>query len=477
MAKPKYTAGLHFIVTTPSRALEEHDRNAIRSHATKSQKADRQPVKLLSWISPGREIRSPEKTISDSARSKVSLSSSVTSIRRFGSDFSGLQLPPGVEPYMIQDLIKLIEFSSHVGYPYEICLEVPPVERGWYPYMMSDICCLHSMMFSLRAVVERTPHDHLSHLACFHYAQTLQLLQSRLYEFDQTSAISDATIMVVITLATISELMGDFNAVANHIKGLQKIVKLRGGVRALTSHHNMQVKVCKADLTYALLLGNRPLLPERVIIWDSFIADRGLFQCSHKPYDAKIRAFAETSLDTRLHNVLKDLHALSCISNAAYQTTRKISPDTYNEIMISILYRLINMSLHTDPLQEAIRTGLLALSSTIFLQRHFIKNDFEHLLSLFGNALKQMRESTHIDIPIPIVIWLAILPHVVGQKEASPASWQNSLLDDAILRSGTDTWLQVREILGSVVWIGFIHDRIGKQAYEAAMCRIQLAPR
>lgn len=101
------------------------------------------------------------------------------------------------------------------------------------------------MMFSVRAFLESASHDQLSRPACFHYAQTLHLLQARLNEFDKTSSISDATIMVVVTLAAAAELTGDFATVANHIKGLEKIVSLRGGVRALTTHNNIQVKVCR----------------------------------------------------------------------------------------------------------------------------------------------------------------------------------------------------------------------------------------
>lgn len=141
--------------------------------------------------------------------------------------------------------ISVIDLNNHGVYPYEVCLDVHPVERGWFPYMISDACCLHSMMFSVRAFLDRASHDQQSRLASYHYAQTLQLLQARLYEFDQTSAISDSTIMVVITLAMAAEVTEDFEAVANHIKGLEKIVNLRGGIRALNTHNNLQVKVCR----------------------------------------------------------------------------------------------------------------------------------------------------------------------------------------------------------------------------------------
>ena len=139
----------------------------------------------------------------------------------------------------------MITLDKNRIYPYQICLDVNPVERGWFPYMLSDVCCLHSMMFSVRAFVEGTSPNQLSRAACLHYAKTLQILQARLNELDQKLAISDATIMVIFVLSSAAELMGDFATVANHIKGLEKIVSLRGGVRALSIHNNLHVKVCR----------------------------------------------------------------------------------------------------------------------------------------------------------------------------------------------------------------------------------------
>jgi hypothetical protein len=105
------------------------------------------------------------------------------------------------------------------------------------------------MMFLVRAFADGVLHDALSRLARFHYAQTLQHLQARLDESDQTLAISDSTIMVIFFLASVAELTKDFAAVATHINGLEKIVNLRGGVRALNTHNNIQVKVCRWVLT------------------------------------------------------------------------------------------------------------------------------------------------------------------------------------------------------------------------------------
>jgi len=199
---------------------------------------------------------------------------SIPSPKRVGGDFSALQLPLGIEPAMIQDLVKrthsrpLVQLTSPIHrkdprltklavinldkegvYPYEVCLQVHPAERGWFPYMINDICCIHSMMFAVRAFVDRASHGgQISGQAAFHYAQTLQLLQARLNAFEQGQrdiVFRDSTIMVIIILAAAAELTGDFAAVENHIDGLLKIVSLRGGVGSLNTHNNMQVKVCR----------------------------------------------------------------------------------------------------------------------------------------------------------------------------------------------------------------------------------------
>jgi len=234
--------------------------------------------------------------------------------------------------------------------------------------------------------------------------------------------------------------------------------------------------VARADLAYALLSGHRPFLLREGLSWDCFIANRGLIQCRHQPHDTNIRAFAETAVDARLYNALRDLHAFSCLSNLAYQTTRKLLPEMYNEMMVSILYRLTHLSFKSDPLQEAIRSGLLAYSSAIFMQRQYMGQPYDHLLKLYSNTLSRLRKATDIDLPLPIVLWLTMLSHVVAHKEFSREDWRKVWLDEAVSRAGIDTWSQAREMLKSVVWIDFIHDSLGMKVFESAILRLGKAP-
>ena len=171
------------------------------------------------------------------------------------------------------------------------------------------------------------------------------------------------------------------------------------------------------------------------------------------------------------------MHAFSCLSNLAYQTTRKLSPETYNEMMISILYRLTHLSFKIDLLQEAVRSALLAFASAMFIQRRHMEQPNDHLLNLYSNTLFRLRKATDVDVPVPIVLWLTMLSHVVAHDEPSREDWRSVWLDEAISRAGIDSWAQAREILKSVVWIDFIDDRPGKKVYESAMLRLGKTPR
>jgi hypothetical protein len=211
------------------------------------------------------------------------------------------------------------------------------------------------------------------------------------------------------------------------------------------------------------------------LAWDCYIANRGMIRCSHEPYTSKIHAWVET-LDAKLGNCWKDLHAFSCLSNLAYQTTRKLSPETYNEMMISILYRLMDLSFEDDILQEAIRLGLLTFSSTIFLARQYMQQPYERLYRLFGSALLKLCQSPSIVVPSPIMLWLLALYHVVAYKQPAPEDWQTVQFGKAISLTRVRKWPGAHELLKAVMWVGFVHDVPGKRVFEVAVQHLEGLP-
>jgi hypothetical protein len=99
---------------------------------TKAQGKRRKAVQLRSWINPARSLGLVKKESEWPEPPFLS----IPSPKLVGGDFSALQLPPGIEPAMIQDLVKRTRFrpfaSTHFAYSKErpaaneTCSHQPP---------------------------------------------------------------------------------------------------------------------------------------------------------------------------------------------------------------------------------------------------------------------------------------------------------------------------------------------------------------
>lgn len=223
----------------------------------------------------------------------------------------------------------------------------------------------------------------------------------------------------------------------------------------------------RADLSLALRLGSQPYLFRNDIVWECYIADRGIIRCSHKPNEENVHTFVRM-LDVKLGNCWKDLHVFSCMSNLAYQTTRKMSPDTYNEMVISIIYRLVHLSFENDVLHETIRLGLLVFSSTLFMVRLYERQPYTRLCNLFRKALEEMLTSINIALPEPVLFWLIWLYHVVAVED-SVNDWRRFWLEKAIAINEVDSWQRGVTILKSIMWVDFVHGIPGEKVLLTAM--------
>lgn len=111
---------------------------------------------------------------------------------------------------------------------------------------MTDIIYLHSMIFTTQSFHDMKSGGRPGPLALFHFCKTLGLLQQRIATNDDILAVSDATMMVVMTLATAASVIGDHEAAMTHMNGLCRIVELRGGLEALRNNEGMlQSKICR----------------------------------------------------------------------------------------------------------------------------------------------------------------------------------------------------------------------------------------
>jgi hypothetical protein len=131
----------------------------------------------------------------------------------------------------------------------------------------------HSTLWVTQRYFDWTSRAGPSRRGILHVSKTLALLQRRLIPGDH-EPITDITIAVVVALVLTTALVGNLKTAITHMAGLSRMVSIRGGVRALQSNMQLQLKACRADLCIDIITGRPPhFFRTTDIKWARFIAD------------------------------------------------------------------------------------------------------------------------------------------------------------------------------------------------------------
>ncbi|KAJ4327192.1 hypothetical protein N0V84_002322 [Fusarium piperis] len=273
--------------------------------------------------------------------------------------------------------------------------------------------------------------------------------------------------MVVVTLGLTAELIGDRPAAENHLAGMARIVDLRGGLEMLRSGNaRLPAKVCRVDLGLVLRFGCKPVFFNETISWDPYIASQGLIRGLKKVniLETEATAFIKT-LDQRLANIWKDLREFAMLGNIAHQTSRKLQPNTFSEIMVSILYRSLALSFPESPIEDTLRVGMMAFTAAIFFRWRSMNQRQKYLEDMFRDTLSILKEAS-AKPPLGVLFWLLMIWHMtVSREDDMFAEWMYSIVQEL----GLSSWPKAQNALKSVLWIGCLFDSSGQQTFDAVL--------
>ncbi|KAH6958214.1 hypothetical protein DER45DRAFT_213491 [Fusarium avenaceum] len=447
------TQTLTFVVATAPQSSQDNQK-LVRSHAARSNKSRDNKKNIKSWILKKKDTSTALQVPDGSIPGRV------------GSNLSLLDFPEPLKPYMENDIFRCFHGMRGALYPSEICLQVDETKSSWTTNLLVDQVYFHSVIFSTEAYFDMILGRKQGCLSQFHFSKTLRLLQERLSNPQDSKAISDATIMVVVTLGLVAELIGDRAAAESHVAGMAKIVDLRGGLEMLRyDNPRLPAKVCRVDLGLALRFGCRPVFFNNDMSWNPYISSQGLTRGMKKANkrNSKVAAFIKT-LDPRLSNVWRDLEEFSTLSNLASQTGRKLQPNTFSEIMVSILYRLLALSYPSSPVENALRLGMMACTAAIFFRWREMKQRQAFLDDSFREALYELMKA-EVRPPDAVLLWLLVLWKITVSDDSRHdvfSEWTFEVLRGLEVKS----WDGVRDVLKTVVWIDCLFDVSGRRVFE-----------
>ncbi|KAJ5587588.1 uncharacterized protein N7459_003353 [Penicillium hispanicum] len=383
--------------------------------------------------------------------------------QKVGDELSFTRFAAPVEPPLLRDVLKFSFMAKKILYPLESCIifhKKDTVDTVWFDLLTHDDAYMHSVVFLCQAYFflvsgQETPATERK--AMVHYSQTLRLLRERLSISAAQSQVSDATILVVLYLAGHAHLVNDFGSAQHHLQGLRKLVDMRGGLYAFSYNTKLITELLKFDLAIAINNGTEP-----VFFRDPSVEPLIPFDHAFYPGEKTIRLDLNDDLAQAWTAMKKFCSAI----NSAAQRNRQLTKETLLNAIGSVMYRLVDMK-HLDPtsIDEAVRLGLLAFSSHVFLQCKDVQLPHTYFPRRYRHCLLNLRVQ---DIPPQILAWLLVIGAI---SVLSPAddSWLMPWLRVNCDMCGAQGWEELRGRLKGLLWIDILHDRPGQAIFKTAM--------
>ncbi|KAK2058440.1 hypothetical protein LY76DRAFT_57704 [Colletotrichum caudatum] len=454
--------GFAFVITDTSGKLNSEDRRLIRSHVMrgKNRRASCEETKRPS-------VRTTEKA-SDPSQA-------LSRVYHVPNDMYMVQFAEEVDAASRAMLFEFYGVIKETMYPVEWCLRFDDSKTPWFYWLLSDAAFLHSILFTV-CLLHDSVGGETSKRTSFHVWRTLNLLNRNIS--DKSLALADSTIATVVSMCMVSEVFGHRDSAAAHVRGMRRIVELRGGIESFRHNLQLHVKICRVDIGWSLCTGERPLYYRDDIAWESVFASilgdapAGFERGQHL---IDVRLFVDL-IDCRMGNVFQDLHDFSRLANFLVKTGRKIDPNVFQKLMTSIEYRLLYLEpAEQSSVSEMFRLGMISFVTTLFLKVQGAKIELTFLAGQLRSACQDLDVSELSTTTTRLMFAWALVVGAISVFEERDDPWLLPKL--ASLRDSLGpTWPEAKASLEEVMWLELIHSPNGIKVFQKLVLHVAQVP-
>lgn len=203
----------------------------------------------------------------------------------------------------------------------------------------------------------------------------------------------------------------------------------------------------RLDLSWCLGSGGKPRFADLSISWDSISPS------------TRLQRFKSCFVDSRLFTVFQDVQHIVGLINEHFSQNTKFHGEELQESITSIQSRLLLLKdILMDPTDECTCLALLAFMTTTnrIAGRKVPYRDLKRRLrNTYQKVWERRLEMRDLMLWVLLICSISVL-------EDDPI-W---LADRWCELGGPEaTWDRTRRTLQSILWIGFLHDDLGKEAF------------
>jgi len=294
-----------------------------------------------------------------------------------------------------------------------------------------------------------------------HFAQTLRLVNQNL----STDGIpSIPTIAAVVSLAIQANMTGSHANARIHLAGLKRILSLypKGMVTMRDRSLTLSQKIWRTAIESAILEGTSTRLGHAPV-----------FSCIERgpglPVPVLPYPLGETAPELR--DVAREAIALCACPTRAQRA--KLPPHMYQDVIISVLQRLVDFSPLDGPrpstaLDGVVQLGLLTFVATVLYNMGPLR--MIYCMRVDRMLREEMQDSrfAKVDGYTRLRLWLFFI-YGLSVLDRYDGRWLAPQIRSVLGELGLGTWARTRAVLGEFPWIGFVHDRPGKELWDLVM--------
>ncbi|KAJ6109982.1 hypothetical protein N7486_002217 [Penicillium sp. IBT 16267x] len=380
----------------------------------------------------------------------------------FGNVLRTFSFPVEVTPYSLEVINKFFMYTSDRIYPDKLGVSLHDAKFMWLRGLFESEATYQCQLALMQASNEIFHcHGESSPKAMYHLSQTLAQVNKRLQGDD---ALSDSTIAIVMSLINQEQIRQHFSAALVHVKGLEKMIELRGGLSQLRGNVPLVLKICKTDIIFALQQGG-----STSFFRDHFYDVRQSLRAQDLRLgrDSGVLSPQHENIDQYLWHILLDTMYICSLFNDPGRKT--VDYMIFLEVLISICYRLLKFRSLRDAStlfdkQSAHHIGLITFMMTMFLQNDRCRLINYSLVPIcLKNALQDELSRQHIEFSF----WLTIIGGIWISDELE-SEWIALKLRNGAQRLGLTSWEDARRFVCRYPWINGLHDHPGRILWERA---------
>ncbi|KAF2488335.1 hypothetical protein BU16DRAFT_623637 [Lophium mytilinum] len=369
--------------------------------------------------------------------------------------------PLKMRPHMHELLYLYVSAASTYLYPIEALHGLNPTSTLWVPLALTDPALLSSLLFSSEQFSAKVHGQRVPSSALKHLTQAVRILNARLQ--NPGEEISDSTIAAVAGLALTEQASGNQANWRIHMRGIQRMVEMRGGMQAFHSRPILHDKLCRADICGSIYSLSQPYLQPQLEALPSY--DR-----SERPLPPGFRVLHHAyGFDAYFLDILYDVHSVTEHLKTADLVKSDIIPSRLRSQIRSVQYRLLSAQNAATSTSDDIDHLLATCHLSLLLYTGIVQNEF-WASPVSAQFVKQLqcclgrRELFVSEAMRAMRVWLLFLSGAVI-SEQSERTWIAEGIEKVAEELKLRSWIEVRGVLEEFAWVPKVMDRGGEELW------------